>query len=365
MDRRRTASDLRLLALAVSLLATASECGSSGGGGSGPEGGKLADAGAADGGVTDRAGHGGSAAEGGGGASGSRSSAGSGGAGKKGAAGGSGHAGASGAGGAGGKAAQGGSSGAANGGNDGADRPGWKVAWSDEFDDAKGTAVDASKWNMINKGDGFGNNELEYYTDRTDNAATDGDGNLVITAKKESYMGRDYTSARLESSGKFEREFGRFEARIRVPKGQGLWPAFWLLGNNIGSDGWPTCGEIDIMENVGKEPSIVHGSMHGPGYSGGNPLTGSYTLPNGAKLADDFHVFAIEWEMNVVRFYVDDQLYETRMPSDVPAGKTWVYDHPFYVILNVAVGGTWPGSPDGTTTFPQTMLVDYVRVYGR
>lgn len=237
--------------------------------------------------------------------------------------------------------------------------------WSDEFNGTLGSAVDSSKWNLVNKGDGFGNNELEFYRDGTNNAAMDGNGNLVITAKEESYGGRNYTSAKLESSGKFEQTYGRFEARIKIPRGQGLWPAFWMLGNNIGSVGWPTCGEIDIMENVGKEPSIVHGSLHGPGYSGGNPLGGSYTLPNGGVFADDFHEFAVEWEENVVRFYVDDNLYETRTPADVPSGGTWVYDHPFYIILNVAVGGNWPGSPDGTTQFPQTMLVDYVRVYTR
>ncbi len=258
------------------------------------------------------------------------------------------------------------SGGASNGGSAGSGGlAGWKLVWSDEFDGAKGTAVDSSKWNLVNKGDGFGNNELEFYTNRTDNAAMDGNGFLVITAKKESYMGRDYTSARLESAGKFDHLYGRFESRIKIPKGQGLWPAFWMLGNDIGSVGWPTCGEIDIMENIGKEPSIVHGSMHGPGYSGGNPLGAAYTLPNGGKFADDFHVFAIEWEMNVVRFYVDDHLYETRTPADVPAGKKWVYDHPFSLLLNVAVGGQWPGSPDGTTQFPQTMTVDYVRVYSR
>jgi beta-glucanase (GH16 family) len=257
------------------------------------------------------------------------------------------------------------SNGGSSGGGAGGAPAGWNLVWSDEFNGAKGSAVDSSKWNMINKGDGFGNNELEFYTNRTDNAAMDGDGDLVITAKKEAYMGRDYTSARLESSGKFERTYGRIESRIKIPRGQGLWPAFWMLGNNIGSAGWPTCGEMDIMENIGKEPTTVHGSLHGPGYSGGNPLGAPYSLPNGAKFADDFHIFAIEWEANVIRFYVDDHLYETRTPADVPAGKMWVYDHPFYILLNVAVGGQWPGSPDGTTTFPQTMTVDYIRVYGK
>jgi beta-glucanase (GH16 family) len=138
-----------------------------------------------------------------------------------------------------------------------------------------------------------------------------------------------------------------------------------MLGNDIGTAGWPQCGEIDIMENVGRTPSTNYGSLHGPGYSGSMPLTASYTLPNGAVLGDAFHVFAAEWETNVVRFYVDDVLYETRTPADVPAGDKWVYDHPFFFILNVAVGGGFPGSPDNTTQFPQTMLVDYVRAYTR
>ncbi len=261
-----------------------------------------------------------------------------------------------------------GNGGASDGGSGGGGAPnpaGWNLFWSDEFDGPQGSAVDSSKWNLVNKGDGFGNNELEFYRNGTNNAAMDGNGNLVITAKKESYSGRNYTSAKLESSGKFDHMYGRFEARMKLPHGQGIWPAFWMLGNDIGSAGWPTCGEIDIMENIGREPSMVHGSLHGPGYSGGNPLGASYTLPNGAKFADDFHVFTVEWEENVVRFYVDENLYETRTPADVPSGARWVYDHPFYVMLNVAVGGTWPGNPDGTTQFPQTMTVDYVRVYTR
>jgi beta-glucanase (GH16 family) len=244
-----------------------------------------------------------------------------------------------------------------------ASRPGWTLIFSDEFNAASGTGVDTTKWNLVNKGDGFGNNELEFYTNRTNNAYQDGNGFLVIKVIKESYMGREYTSARLESNGKFEHTYGRYEARLQLPRGQGIWPAFWMLGNDIGSAGWPNCGEIDIMENIGKEPSIVHGSLHGPGYSGGNPLGQAYTLPGGAKFADGFHTFAVEWEQSAIRFYVDDMLYGTKTPSDTPNGAKWVYDHPFYLLLNVAVGGTWPGSPDSTTTFPQTMLVDYVRVY--
>jgi beta-glucanase (GH16 family) len=241
--------------------------------------------------------------------------------------------------------------------------PGWKLAWHDEFDGPSGTSPDASRWVFETGGNGFGNNELEFYTDRKENAALDGDGMLVITARKESYMGRDYTSARMKTQGKFEHKYGRFEARIRIPKGQGIWPAFWMLGNDIGSPPWPDCGEIDIMENIGKEPTTVHGTIHGPGYSGGGGLGGPYMLPGNAPFADDFHVYAMEWSETKVRWLVDDHEYETRTTADLPDGKRWVYDHPFFLLLNVAVGGQWPGNPDGSTQFPQTMTIDFVRVY--
>jgi beta-glucanase (GH16 family) len=179
------------------------------------------------------------------------------------------------------------------------------------------------------------------------------------------YGACQYTSARLQTKGHFDQLYGRFEARIKIPRSQGLWPAWWMLGSNIDTTPWPTCGEIDIMENIGKEPATVHGSMHGPGYSGGNPLTNTYLMPGGGAFADDYHLFAVEWEANVVRFYVDAALYETRTPADVPMGDVWVYDHPFFMLLNVAVGGGFPGDPDNTTVMPQTMLVDYVRVYKR
>jgi beta-glucanase (GH16 family) len=247
----------------------------------------------------------------------------------------------------------------------GASLPGWTLTYDEEFDGLAGTGVDTSHWTPQNKGDGFGNNELEFYTPRTDNAQLDGNGSLAIKVIKESYMGRDYTSARLESKDKFEQKYGRFEIRAKLPFGQGIWPAFWLLGNDISDVSWPQCGEIDIMEFVGKTPSRNYGSLHGPGYSGGNPLGGTYDLPDGAQFKDDFHVFAIEWEENVVRWYVDGNLFETRTPADVPQGHEWVYDHPFFMILNVAVGGAFPGSPDDSTMFPQTMLVDYIRVYSR
>jgi beta-glucanase (GH16 family) len=221
---------------------------------------------------------------------------------------------------------------------------------------------------METGGNGWGNNELETYTNRTQNVHVQ-NGNLVITANKEKYTGtdgiaREYTSARIKTAGLFEQKYGRFEARIKIPQGQGMWPAFWMLGNNIDKAGWPACGEIDVMENIGKEPPIAHGSMHGPGYSGDKGLTGSYSLPSG-KLAADFHIFAVEWEAAAVRFYVDGNLYETRTQADLPTGQGWVFDHPFFILLNVAVGGGWPGNPDATTAFPQTMLVDYVRAYAK
>jgi beta-glucanase (GH16 family) len=246
-----------------------------------------------------------------------------------------------------------------------AERDGWTLSFRDEFNEPEGEGVDTTKWTPVNKGDGFGNNELEFYTPRTQNARMDGQGSLIIEVLKEDYMGRMYTSTRLESSGKFEQRYGRFEIRAKVPFGQGIWPAYWLLGNDIASASWPNCGEIDIMEQVGRMPSTNYGSLHGPGYSGGNPLSTQYHLEGGARFADTFHEYAIEWEPDVVRFYVDDELYSTRTPSDVPSGGRWVYDHPFFMILNVAVGGPFPGSPDGTTMFPQRMLVDYVRVYRR
>jgi len=245
----------------------------------------------------------------------------------------------------------------------------WTLVWSDDFTGPNGSSPDASKWVFDIGGGGWGNNELETYTSRTGNAHLQ-DGVLVIQALKEDYTGpdgiaRQYTSARLKTLGRFQQAYGRFEARLKLPYGQGLWPAFWMMGTNVGEAGWPLCGEIDIMENIGSEPSVVHGTIHGPGYSGNEGIGSTYTLPGGQRFADDFHVFAIEWEANTIRFYVDDHLYATRTPADLPTGTTWVYDHPFFLILNVAVGGSWPGNPDSTTTFPQQMLVDYVRVYKR
>lgn len=244
----------------------------------------------------------------------------------------------------------------------------WKLVWSDEFDGPNGSAVDPAKWVLETGGSGWGNKELETYTSRLQNAHVE-NGALTINAHQEIYTGSDnitrkYTSARLKTKGKFSLTYGRVEARIKIPYGQGLWPAFWMLGANIDQVGWPACGEIDIMENIGREPSVIHGTIHGPGYSGGNGLAASYLLSNG-RFADSFHTFAVDWEPNVIRFYVDGLVYKTRTPADPPANTKWVFDHPFFILLNVAVGGSWPGSPDSSTVFPQTMTVDYVRVYQR
>lgn len=241
--------------------------------------------------------------------------------------------------------------------------PGWSLAWADEFN----TPGDLSKWVIERGGNGFGNHELEYYTKRPQNVMVR-DGMLIITARRERYTGpdgvrRNYTSARLNTRGKFEQAYGRFEARMKVPSGQGLWPAFWMMGNDLGKVGWPNAGEIDIMENIGKEPSMVHGTIHGPGYSGTGGITAPYSLTGEQRFSDDFHVFAVEWEPQVIRFYVDDTLYATRTPADLPAGKKWVFDHSFFLLLNLAVGGDWPGNPDPSTRFPQKLLVDYVRTY--
>jgi beta-glucanase (GH16 family) len=237
------------------------------------------------------------------------------------------------------------------------------LAWEDEFEGPAGQLPDSDKWGYDVGGGGWGNAQLEYDTDRPTNVSLDGEGHLAITARRENYLGREYTSARINTKGLFTQERGRFEARIKLPVGQGIWPAFWLLGANFETVGWPDCGEIDIMEYRGQEPNILHGSLHGPGYSGGDAITQHYTLPGAEGFNGDFHVFAVEWEADTLTWFVDSTTYHVVTPSSLPRGGSWVFDHPFFIILNVAVGGYFVGSPDATTTFPQTMLVDYVRVY--
>ena len=207
---------------------------------------------------------------------------------------------------------------------------------------------------------------METYTDRRENLRQE-HGNLVIEARKEAYTGadgiaRNYTSARIETRGKFEQQYGRFEARMKLPLGKGLWPAFWLLGADIKTAGWPTCGEIDIMENIG-DPRHVYGTLHGPGYSGSHGLQGQTYLPEGQAIDSAFHVYAVDWTPDLIRISVDGIVYATQSPANLPAGKTWAYNHPFFILFNFAVGGKWPGNPDETTRLPQQLLVDYVRVY--
>lgn len=208
---------------------------------------------------------------------------------------------------------------------------------------------------------GWGNNELQYYTDRSENVSVE-NGFLLITAREESFNNSPFTSARLLTRGKFQQKYGRFEARIKLPYGQGIWPAFWLLGDDRGGqDIWPQIGEIDIMEFRGQEPTKILGSVHGPGYSAGESIGKSYTLEND-RFDTDFHIFGIEWGENYVNYYVDDVLYQRITPEDVTG--EWVFnDREFYIIVNLAVGGNFVGSPNAETVFPQTMLIDYIRVY--
>ncbi len=236
-----------------------------------------------------------------------------------------------------------------------------ELVMADEFntDGAPNPAI----WNYdLGTGqDGWGNNELQFYTDRPENVTVQ-NGILIITAREEPYQGASYTSARLLTKGKFEQTYGRYEARMRLPYGKGIWPAFWLLGDDSnGTQVWPQIGEIDIMEYVGDKPTNVFGTVHGPGYSGGESISKSYVLDND-RFDSGFHVFGIEWGPDYINYYVDNVLYNQITPEDVPG--EWVFNGgPFYIILNLAVGGSLPGNPNSETIFPQTLLVDYVRVY--
>ena len=236
--------------------------------------------------------------------------------------------------------------------------PGWTLVWQDEFE---GAEIDRSKWTFDVGGHGWGNNELQAYTERPENARIE-NGMLVIEARQEEFVRRDYTSARLKTQGLHAWTYGRIEARMKLPYGNGIWPAFWMLGADIQQNPWPASGEIDIMEYIGRDTNKIYGTVHGPGYSGSGGVGHFTSLPEGT-LNNDFHVFAIEWEENEIRWYVDEEQFFKITPESVPG--EWVYDHPFFLILNLAVGGNWPGSPDETTVFPQFLVVDYIRVYQR
>ena len=251
---------------------------------------------------------------------------------------------------------------------------GWQLAWSDEFNGRAGSPPDPNTWTheigdgTANGNPGWGNSELQYYTDSTENAAMDGAGNLLITVREAGensglhcYYGPcQYTSARLISANKAEFAYGRIEARIQVPRGAGLWPAFWSLGTDIDRVGWPRTGEIDFMEHVAREPKRVFGTIHGPGYSGGDSFGDTYDFVE--DVADRFHTYAVEWQPDHIVWSVDGIEYHEAVPADV-APDEWVFNHPFFLLLNVAVGGNFGGPVGPDTTFPQTMAVDYVRVY--
>ncbi|HXC35661.1 MAG TPA: glycoside hydrolase family 16 protein [Candidatus Acidoferrales bacterium] len=240
-------------------------------------------------------------------------------------------------------------------------RAGWNLVWDDEFN---GTAIDTNRWTFEtgNHG-GWGNNELEFYTDRPNNACVS-DGVLHIVARHESTNGCAFTSARMKSEGLFAQKYGRFEFRAKFPQGKGYWPALWLMPQNSVYGGWPACGEIDIVENKGDYPAVVQGTIH---YSGPDGMhrqsTDLYTFAPGNG-ADKFHNYTLEWSTNSISWFVDNQLYEMQTNwSTAGAPYPAPFDQPFYIIMNLAIGGIYDGDPDTNTAFPGEMQVDYVRVY--
>lgn len=239
---------------------------------------------------------------------------------------------------------------------------GYKLVWADEFE---GSEVDETKWNFDWGDNGWGNNELEYYTGRTNNAFVD-KGVLTIRALKERFKSGVYTSARLKTRDLHSWTYGVFAARIKLPVGKGIWPAFWMLGAVVTNFavGWPECGEIDIMEIKGQQPDILYGTAHGPKYYGNSPIHSSYRLPSGT-FADDYHVFSVEWTDKSLAWSLDGRQYYKVKREDVEVYGRWVFDAPFFILLNTAIGGNFAGSPDESTVLPQEMKVDWVRVYQR
>ena len=236
--------------------------------------------------------------------------------------------------------------------------PGLSLKWSDEFN---GPTIDNSIWNYDLGGSGWGNNELETYTNSSKNSFITNGGYLVLEARQEPFGSANYTSARMLTMGKQQFEHGRIDVRAKLPKGKGIWPAIWMLGGDITTTAWPACGEIDMMELLGNQPAKVYGTMHWSNASGQDAnVGGNYTLPS-EDFSQKFHVFSIVWDSTKIEWYVDNQKYFTGNKTDVSGN--YPFDQPFFFILNVAVGGNWPGNPDTTTVFPQRMIVDYVRVY--
>ncbi|MCU0357876.1 MAG: family 16 glycosylhydrolase [Cyclobacteriaceae bacterium] len=236
--------------------------------------------------------------------------------------------------------------------------PSMTMVWADEFE---GTVLNASSWTYeIGNGCdvgicGWGNNELQRYTNSSDNSKLE-NGRLVITARKEGAT--NYTSARIKTQEKRVFTHGRVDVRARLPKGQGIWPAIWMLGTNITTVSWPNCGEIDIMELVGHQPKVVHGTVHF--FDGSYKFSSSSTSLSTGDFSDQFHVFTIMWDFNKIEFFVDNKLYKTFTNAGI---QNYPFNNPFFFIMNIAVGGNWPGSPDDTTVFPQEMVVDYIRVF--
>jgi beta-glucanase (GH16 family) len=249
------------------------------------------------------------------------------------------------------------------------------LIWSDEFNSASVSAPDPSNWTFETGGGGWGNQELETYCRPGSsqppceaahpNAFVGRDGYLHIVARSDGHG--HYSSARIKSQGLRSFQYGRIETRIKIPKGEGFWPAFWMLGENKPKVDWPACGELDIMENIGKKPDTIYGSIHGTGFTG-TQIGLPYALPSGKAFGDAFHVFGLIWSPKKIEYYVDNpaNVYASFTPSSLPGGATWPFDDgKYYVLLNLAVGGDWPGPPDVSSKFPQEMLVDYVRVYAR
>ena len=242
----------------------------------------------------------------------------------------------------------------------------WELVWADEFD---GDGLDSAVWTPelgtgADRGlNGWGNEELQYYTGRSENISVE-DGILKIVALKEDYEGSAYTSARLVTQDKVSVQYGRIEARVRMPAGQGLWPAFWLLGSSITTETWPACGELDVMEFRGQEPSLIAGTVHGPGYSAGSALSGTF-YSEGESFSEAFHVVGMDWDSEMISFWVDGEKYHTVRRSQLRADQPWVFDQPFFLLLNLAVGGNYVGDPDEATSFPAAFEVDYVRIYRR
>ena len=239
---------------------------------------------------------------------------------------------------------------------------GWQLVWSDEFEGSAGAPPDPRFWTPEVGGDGFGNEQLEFNTDRPENAALDGSGHLVITARRELYQGASYTSARLITRGLVEVSQGRVEARLKMPVGSGMWPAFWMLGASFPETSWPACGEIDVVEYRGQEPGIANAALHGPGYSGGQAIDDS-TAVAGGGLNRDFHIFAVEWSADEIVWLVDGYPYHRVTRERLPPLTTWVFDQPFFLLLNLAVGGSYVGPVGADTVFPQAFVADYVRAY--